>query len=78
MSQAFFLFDDLKEEIKRREISAAKQTNKEEIVLRPYQSDSVDGVYEQWKSCRTTLVCLPTGTGKSVVFSEVMRRWSDQ
>jgi len=45
------------------------------VTLRPYQAESVDRVFEEWESgVNTTLVCLPTGCGKSVVFSEVMRR----
>lgn len=45
------------------------------IVLRPYQTEAVEGVFAEWDSgTRATLVCLPTGCGKSVVFSEVMRR----
>jgi len=76
--QGFFLFDDLKEEIKRRELQAAKQTKRTDIVLRPYQDESVNRVYDEWQTNRATLVCLPTGCGKSVVFSEIMRRWNDE
>lgn len=48
-----------------------------DVVLRPYQVESVDSVYREWDSgLRSTLVCLPTGMGKSVVFSEVMRRYN--
>lgn len=46
----------------------------EAVTLRPYQSDSVDSVFREWETSDATLVCLPTGCGKSVVFSEVMRR----
>jgi superfamily II DNA or RNA helicase len=46
-----------------------------EIVLRDYQQAAVDGVYEQWEESVSTLVVLPTGTGKSVVFSNVIKRW---
>lgn len=46
------------------------------VKLRPYQRDSVRRVYEEWDAGRrSTLVCLPTGGGKSVVFSEVMSRF---
>lgn len=45
------------------------------VVLRPYQRDAVDAVYREWESGRqSTLVVMPTGTGKSVVFSDVMSR----
>jgi len=49
------------------------------VTLRPYQTESVDCVFAEWESgVNTTLVCLPTGCGKSVVFSEVMRRICEQ
>jgi superfamily II DNA or RNA helicase len=45
------------------------------VTLRPYQREAVDSVFQQWEEgVNSTLVCLPTGCGKSVVFSEVMRR----
>jgi len=47
------------------------------VTLRPYQAAAVDGVFDEWGRVQSTLVCLPTGTGKSVVFSEVMRRWAE-
>lgn len=72
------LFDELKDEIQRRELEAAKKTTRSSVTLRPYQTEAVDAVYREWESNRATLVCLPTGTGKSIVFSEVMRRWSDR
>lgn len=47
------------------------------ITLRPYQLRAVDASFERWGAGDVaTLVCLPTGAGKSVVFSEVMRRWA--
>jgi superfamily II DNA or RNA helicase len=49
-----------------------------EIVLRDYQGDAVDGVFEQWEESVSTLVVLPTGTGKSVVFSNVIKRWFER
>lgn len=49
---------------------------KQKIIPRPYQVDSVNSVFDHWESGnQTTLVCLPTGTGKSVVFSQIMRRF---
>ena len=47
-----------------------------EITLRPYQIEAVNAVFQRWDDGDVaTLVSLPTGTGKSVIFSEVMRRW---
>lgn len=47
------------------------------IRLRPYQKEAADAVFREWETVQSTLVCKPTGTGKSVLFSEVMRRWMD-
>lgn len=45
------------------------------INLRPYQREAVDCTFNEWsKGTRSVLVQLPTGCGKSVVFSEIMRR----
>lgn len=47
------------------------------VTPRPYQADAIRNVFDRWNSGDvSTLVCLPTGTGKSIVFSEVMRRWA--
>lgn len=47
----------------------------DEVTLRPYQVDSVNAVFTEWEAGnRATLVVLPTGTGKSVVFSGVIER----
>lgn len=50
----------------------------EDITLRPYQRDAVDAVFDRWQTDSSTLVVCPTGTGKSVIFSEVMRRYCNQ
>ena len=42
--------------------------------LRPYQIESVRRVEAEWREHRSTLLVLPTGTGKTVVFSEIIRR----
>jgi superfamily II DNA or RNA helicase len=42
--------------------------------LRPYQHESVRRVEAEWKDHRSTLLVLPTGCGKTVVFSEIIRR----
>lgn len=45
--------------------------------LRPYQNDAVEKVFESFESHRSALVVMPTGTGKTVLFSEVIRRWPE-
>lgn len=44
-------------------------------MLRDYQQQAVDSVYKEWdEGNRSTVIVLPTGTGKTVCFSEVIRR----
>ena len=39
--------------------------------LRPYQQRAVDAVIREWQTVPSTLLCMPTGTGKTVVFSHI-------
>lgn len=41
---------------------------------RPYQADAVNAVLEAWNHHQSVLVVLPTGTGKSFIFSDLVRR----
>ena len=43
--------------------------------LRPYQRDAVVGISEKLAEFRSTLLVIPTGTGKTRVFTEVARHW---
>jgi superfamily II DNA or RNA helicase len=40
--------------------------------LRPYQQTAIDQVREAWARVRAVLLVLPTGAGKTVVFSSIM------
>lgn len=43
--------------------------------LRPYQAEAKTSVFEQWdKGFQKTLVVLPTGTGKTVVFAKIAEK----
>lgn len=42
--------------------------------LRPYQTAAVEAVEAEWRDHRSTLIVLPTGTGKTVCFAEILRR----
>ena len=42
-------------------------------VLRDYQREMLGRINEAWKSCRSVMVQMPTGTGKTVLMSEVIR-----
>ncbi len=41
---------------------------------RPYQHAAAMAVIEQWKEVRSTLVVMPTGTGKTILFADIIRR----
>jgi superfamily II DNA or RNA helicase len=41
---------------------------------RDYQHAAAMAVLEQWKEVRSTLVVMPTGTGKTILFADVIRR----
>ena len=42
--------------------------------LRMYQLTAVDEIREAFKEAKRVVLCLPTGAGKTVVFSEIVRR----
>lgn len=46
--------------------------------LRPYQRAAVDAIYAGWEKHRTGVVCKPTGTGKTVVAAETIKRWFER
>ena len=40
--------------------------------LRPYQQEAKDAIFDQWDSgVKKTLLVLPTGCGKTIVFAKV-------
>jgi superfamily II DNA or RNA helicase len=44
------------------------------IELRPYQNESIDAMSKGFALHQRQILCLPTGAGKTVVFSEIVRR----
>src|SRR5512136_2574205 len=42
--------------------------------LRPYQSAASDAIFTEWQDNDSTLVVMPTGGGKTVLFADVIRR----
>lgn len=40
---------------------------------RPYQQEAVRSVLQEWKEKQSTLVVMPTGTGKTILFSHIIR-----
>lgn len=49
-----------------------------QLNLRPYQAECVEKVFEQMDQVRSTLVVMPTGTGKTVQFAHVTKRFLEQ
>jgi superfamily II DNA or RNA helicase len=42
--------------------------------LRPYQNDAVTAIRKEWETVDSTLLVLPTGTGKTICLAEIIRR----
>lgn len=42
--------------------------------LRPYQTEAIEAIEAGWKEYQKQLLVLPTGTGKTIVFSHLARR----
>jgi superfamily II DNA or RNA helicase len=42
--------------------------------LRPYQSEASDAIFKEWQENDSTLVVMPTGGGKTILFADVIRR----
>jgi superfamily II DNA or RNA helicase len=55
-----------------------KPTKKElpTIVTRPYQQEAIDACLNDLKTCRSSLLVLATGLGKTVIFSKIIQEWS--
>ena len=43
------------------------------MILRPYQHDAVAAVWKAWQEDDSTMIVLPTGTGKTIVMAELIR-----
>lgn len=76
MRQVAFDFDSIEPEQAEREIQIVAERDRS-VIPRPYQNEAADAVYSEWKQGHKTMVVMATGTGKSVLFSEVMRRWKE-
>ncbi len=44
------------------------------IKFRPYQNQAIEGIFEEWKENQSSLIVVPTGCGKTTIFTEVARR----
>lgn len=63
-----YLFTDFLPEVEAAPVPA-------NIIARPYQIEAIEAAFREWKSVSSTLIVMPTGTGKSVVFSKILQRW---
>lgn len=45
------------------------------MILREYQSNAADGIMTEFDSNNSTLAVMPTGTGKTILFAEIIRRF---
>ena len=43
------------------------------MILRPYQFDLVSGIHQAWINNQNVMATLPTGGGKTVVFSHIIK-----
>ena len=44
------------------------------MILRPYQSAACEAIFKEWQDNDSTLVVMPTGGGKTILFADVIRR----
>ena len=44
------------------------------ITLRDYQTKTIESVFSEWTENQSTIAVLPTGSGKTTIFSEIARR----
>jgi len=44
------------------------------MILRPYQSAAAEAIFKEWQENDSTLVVMPTGGGKTILFADVIRR----
>jgi len=47
------------------------------MLLRPYQTAASDGIFSEWQEHDSTLVVMPTGGGKTVLFADVLTEGFD-
>jgi superfamily II DNA or RNA helicase len=62
-----YLFSHMAPEIKAAPVP--------KIIARPYQTAAIEAAFREWETVSSTLIVLPTGTGKSVVFAKILKRW---
>jgi len=46
-------------------------------LLRDYQINGIDEIINAWTDCRSILFQMPTGTGKTTLFCEIVRKFTE-
>lgn len=64
---------DLKKAIEPTLLDFSKFDPYKDTTLRDYQVDNKKKIYEAWKSCRSVMLQMPTGTGKTRLFVSIAR-----
>ena len=49
-----------------------------DVKLRDYQLTGIDNIMKAWKVCRSVLFQMPTGTGKTTLFCELVRKFTKE
>jgi superfamily II DNA or RNA helicase len=49
-----------------------------EVKLRDYQLLGIDNIMKAWEDCRSVLFQMPTGTGKTTLFCELVRKFTKE
>lgn len=45
------------------------------MIIRPYQREAVEAAFREWEEVQSTLICLPTGAGKTICACEIIKRF---
>ena len=48
------------------------------VRLRDYQINGIDDIVNAWKDCKSVLFQMPTGTGKTTLFCEIVRKFTTE
>lgn len=48
------------------------------VTLRRYQINGIDNILNAWSDCRSVLFQMPTGTGKTTLFCEIVRKFTSE
>ncbi len=48
------------------------------VRLRDYQLKGIDDIFNAWKDCNSVLYQMPTGTGKTTLFCEIVRQFTHE